>query len=627
MKRLSVFLTALVCTFVWHPGLSAEDESELETIVVTASRLHRSAAELTQSATTIERTKIDARQFANVTELLRQIAGINVIQQGGRGGVTSVVLRGGEPNFTVVLIDGIKVNDSTNTRGGSYDFSYLDLASVDRVEIIRGPMSAVHGSDALAGVINIVTRSPDDGAQVRAEVGGHGLRSGRVALGGNVGKVTGTIAVRTLTEDGEIDGAGYDDWGLDGSLSMKVGTSGETGLQLRYQDANSTSFPEDSGGPHFAVLRDVDQRAIKESHARLYLNQTIGSAWKSRLAVSRYERREDANSPGIAPGVFDGVPPNSADTVFSRDQFSFVLSRNLGGSAAVVVGGEWQNEDGRSTGILDFGFPLPTDFRLKRETLSAFTEVEYRFNAVQLLASLRWDDPDDTFDETSAQFGAVYTLPGNGGALRLNWSEAFKAPSFFALGHPLVGNADLVSETATSFDVGYRRSIGTSKLIELSVYRNEFENLIDFDPMLFTNVNRSKVVTEGVELVLQWPMTSSVNLDLHVTYADSDIRGSDATLRSRPKWRGGVSVDWRIDDQWLFAANFLALDNFREVSIPTGGIYLDGYQRLDVALSYDINDRFRVGFAIDNALDENYFEAVGFPAAGMHGRVNVTYQF
>ena len=93
------------------------------------------------------------------------------------------------------------------------------------------------------------------------------------------------------------------------------------------------------------------------------------------------------------------------------------------------------------------------------------------------------------------------------------------------------------------------------------------------------------------------------------------------------KWRGGVSVDWRIDDQWLFAANFLALDNFREVSIPTGGVYLDGYQRLDVALSYDINDRFRVGFAIDNALDENYFEVVGFPAAGMRGRVNVTYQF
>ena len=85
MKRVSVFLTALVCTLVWHSGFAAEDESELETIVVTASRLHRSAAELTQSVTTIERTKIDARQFANVTELLRQIAGINVIQQGGRG--------------------------------------------------------------------------------------------------------------------------------------------------------------------------------------------------------------------------------------------------------------------------------------------------------------------------------------------------------------------------------------------------------------------------------------------------------------------------------------------------------------------------------------------------------------
>jgi vitamin B12 transporter len=627
MKRITPFLLALASAFVCNSGLSAENESEVDTIVVTASRLDRSAAELTQSAKVIERTEIDARQVTNAAELLRHVAGINVIQRGGRGGVTSVVLRGGEPNFTVVLIDGIKVNDSTNTRGGSYDFSYLDLASVERVEIVRGPMSAVYGSDALAGVISIFTRSPDDGMQIRAEVGGHGLQSGRVALGGDIGAVAGMIAIHALQEDGDIEGAGYDDWGLDGSLSFNVGSSGEAGLLLRHQDANGTSFPEDSGGPEFAVLRDVDEYAVSESHARLYLNQPIGVTWKSNLAVSRYQRSEDATSPGIAPGVFDGVPPNVADTDFSRDQLSFGFSRQLGASAAVVLGGEWQQEHGESIGILDFGFPLPTDFELKRETLSAFAEVEYKFDAVHLLGSLRWDDPDDIGDEISAQFGAIYSLPGDAGVLRLNWDEAFKAPSFFALGHPLVGNPDLESETAMSFDVGYRRSTGASNLIEISVYRNEFENLIDFDPVLFTNVNRSNVVTEGVEFAGRWAVTSSVNLDLHVTYADSDIRDADATLRGRPKWRGGISVDWLIARQWLFVASFLSLDEFWEVSIPTGGLYLDGYQRLDLALSYDANDHLRVGFAIDNALDENYFEAVGFPAAGIRGRVNMTFRF
>lgn len=627
MKQVPPFLAILASTLSWQSTLAAEIESKIESIVVTASRLDRASIELTQSATVITRAEIEARQFASVTELLRQVAGVNVIQQGARGGVTSVVIRGGESNFTVVLIDGIKVNDPTNTRGGSYDFSYLDIASVERVEIVRGPMSAVYGSDALAGVINIVTRSDIDGAQVSAEIGGHGLKSARAALGGSSGKVTGTIAVRTLQEDGDIEGASYEDWGVDGSLSLDVGQSREAGLQLRYQDAKSTSFPEDSGGPLFAVIRDVDRRAVEESQVRLYFYQLNGSTWKSRIAASRYERREDASSPGIAPGVFNGVPPNSADTVFSREQFSFDFSRDIGDSAALILGGEWQNEDGNSIGFLDFGFPLPTNFRLRRETLSAFTEFEYRLDAVQLQASLRWDDPDDISDELSAQFGALVSLPGGNSTLRLNWSEAFKAPSFFALGHPLVGNPDLLPETATSFDIGYRRSIGESNSIEISVYRSVFENLIDFDPELFTNVNRSEVSSEGVELTAQWAVSSDVDIDLHASYLETDIKDSDARLRSRPKWRGGIGVDWRISDQWLFAASFLILDKFWESSIPTGGIFLDGYQRLDIALSYDTNEHLRIGFAIDNALDEEYFEAVGFPAAGIRGRVNATYRF
>ncbi|MGI9234076.1 MAG: TonB-dependent receptor plug domain-containing protein [Woeseiaceae bacterium] len=627
MRRLPPFLAALATVVVWHPCVAADEQSNVDLIVVTASRLQRTASELTQSVTVFDRAEIQARQYASVTELLRQVAGINVVQQGARGGVSSVVVRGGESNFTVVLIDGIKVNDPTNTRGGSYDFSYLDIASVERVEIIRGPMSAIYGSDALAGVINIITRSRTEGAQIQGEVGGHGLRAGRLALGGGNDEVTGSIAVRALREEGDIEGADYEDWGMEGSLNLNLGASGEAGLQFRHSDATSTSFPEDSGGPLFAVLRDVDRRSVEESHARLYLHQAIGAVWKSRIAVSRYERNEDASSPGIAPGVFDGVPPNAADTTFTRDQLSIALSRELGNMTKIVLGTDWQNEDGNSAGFLDFGFPLPTNFELSRETLSAFAEIEYTIEALQLQASLRWDDPEDVSDEISVGVGALYSLPGDNGAIRINWGEAFKTPSFFALGHPLVGNPNLVPETATSFDVGYRRSISNSGSLELSIYRSEFEDLIDFDPMLFTNVNRSRVVSEGVEFTAQWAVTSSVDVDLHASYSDTDIRDSDARLRSRPHWRGGVSVDWRIDDHWLFAASFLSLGEFWESSIPTGGLTLDGYQRLDIALSYDTNERVRIGLAIDNALDEDYYEAVGFPAAGIRGRVNAAYRF
>ena len=338
MIRIPPFPTLAAIALFWQPT----NATDIDSIVVTASRLDRPASQLSQSATVIGRAQIEARQFASVTELLRQVAGLNVVQQGGRGGITSIVLRGGEPNFTVVLIDGVKVNDPTNTRGGSYDFSYLDIANVERVEIVRGPMSAVYGSDALAGVINIVTRPFDDRALIQAEVGGHGLQSARLALGGDSGAVSGGVAVRALSEDGDIEGANYEDKGLDASLRVDTGASGVAGIQLRYQDASSTSFPEDSGGPLLAVLRATDRRSVEESHARLYLTRDIGTDWKSRFSLSRYERNEDATSPGIAPGIFDGVPANGADTDFTRNVFSFGLSRDLGAAAGLVLGGEWQ---------------------------------------------------------------------------------------------------------------------------------------------------------------------------------------------------------------------------------------------------------------------------------------------
>lgn len=602
-------------------------DRSVDTIVVTASFLDRPESSVTQSVTVIDRQEIENSQVANVTELLRRVVGVNVIQQGGRGGITSAVMRGGEANFTVVLIDGIKVNDSTNTRGGSYDFSYLDIASIDRIEIVRGPMSAVYGSDALAGVINIITRTQDDESRFNAEVGGHGLQSGYLSTSFDGGVVNGRLGVRALNEDGDIEGASYEDWGLDGSLAIDLGASNQAGVQFRYQDATSSSFPEDSGGPALAVLREPDQRETLESHLRLFADWELPRNWAGHVAASRYERDELSDSVGIAPGVFDGVPPNSADTTFTRNQFLLSAKRQLAENLTLLVGGEWQREEGRSSGIIDIGFPLPTDFRLERDTVSAFADIEWSLPRANLQASVRWDNPDEIDAEFSVRAGILVPLAGDNGALTVNWGEAFKAPSFFALAHPLVGNPNLLSESANSFDIGYRRQIGRSTRIELGVYRNRFENFIDFDPVLFTNVNRSEVTTEGAELKAEFDASAALSINAHLTYGDGDIRNSDAELRGRPNWRGGIGFEWSVQERWLIAANLLYLDEFFESSVATGGVFLDGYERLDIAVSYQLSEKLRFGLAIDNALDADYFEAVGFPSAGARARFNVSTSF
>ena len=135
-----------------------EQAVELEPVVGTATVAPTPLGRTTAPVTVISHEQIAAQQATSVTELLRQVPGVHIDQAGARGGISSVYVRGSDPNFTVVLIDGVKVNDPTNSRGGSFDFSTLSTDNIERIEIVRGPLSAVYGSDALGGVIDIITR-------------------------------------------------------------------------------------------------------------------------------------------------------------------------------------------------------------------------------------------------------------------------------------------------------------------------------------------------------------------------------------------------------------------------------------------------------------------------------------
>ena len=367
MKRSIILLLAFAGHLAFATPSNIDSES-IETIIVTASRLDNSKTSVTPSVDVITSDQIERRNPASVTELLRQFSGVNVTQQGGRGGVTSVVVRGGESNFTVVLIDGVKINDSTNTRGGSYDFSNLDLGNVTRVELVRGPLSSIYGSDALAGVINVITTDKEPGGRLWLQVGSGDFVSANGGFSKRFATTFASLDLHAVRDNADIEGASYKDWGLSGGLQSELGERSSAAVIFRYRQSESTSFPEDSGGPEFAVIRDVGNRDGSEAHLRLAWDRPLSSGWHFNSAGSRYERDESFSSPGIAPGLFAGVPPNSAETEFSRDQITVTLKRRFGQATAFVVGAEWQSESGNSVGVLDLGFSVPTDFQLERDT-------------------------------------------------------------------------------------------------------------------------------------------------------------------------------------------------------------------------------------------------------------------
>ena len=299
---------------------------ELDPLVVSATVAPAPLSQTTASVTILSRDHIEVQQAASVTELLRQTPGLHIDQPGARGSISSVYLRGGDPNFTVVLIDGVKVNDPTNARGGSFDFSTLSPEAIERIEIVRGPLSAVYGSDALSGVINIITRQGTAQPQVEAE-----------AAGGRFGYARANVQARGLL--GIMDyafGGAYVDNGepVDGSEFTQTAMRANAGFELsdvmdlrgvwRYARSEAASFPEFSGGPDFALLREVDKRDIEELTLGLTLNHEPFAWWTYQLQFSLHHRSEDVVSPGVAPNVMTGdfVPSTITDNTFNRYEWT-----------------------------------------------------------------------------------------------------------------------------------------------------------------------------------------------------------------------------------------------------------------------------------------------------------------
>ncbi|MEJ2161677.1 MAG: TonB-dependent receptor, partial [Chromatiales bacterium] len=522
-----LFLAVVPSASAQTTDVSARD---LDTLVVTGTRLRDDLSRVPNSTTVIDLETIEARRDASVVDLLRAVPGVQITQYGGRGGLTSLFVRGSEPNFTVVMIDGIKVNDPNNTRGGSFDFSTLHVNDIERIEIVRGPQSSIYGSDALAGVINIITKrgTRDFEVTVDAEAGRDEYYRGGVGMSGPVGE-SGDFSLRAgYVDDGDpVEGNDFTSTAVTGKLFVNPLEDMTVRLSGRYTDSDD-----------FAIGADMTWE--------------LSERFTLHALGSYYDHQENTDSPGIAPGVRDPVPPNGADTELERYEAASYLVWSMGSGFSSTVGADYWNEEGDSKGFVDFGFPIPTDFNLDRDIVGLFGELKYETAAITLQTSVRRDDPDDEDDETSTKFGAVYRFQNGFSRVFANWGEGFKLPSFFALGHPLVGNPELKPEKSEGWDIGWGQELIEGQLsFTVSYYDNEFKDLIDFDFELFTNVNRSRVDTSGYELEFDYRPLDVLSFRAHATYLDIDAKEPGVQLRQRPDWRGGVSATWLPHRDWL----------------------------------------------------------------------------
>ncbi len=632
-SRVAVATIAATMTVV--PVVYADDgDDEFDRIVVTGSRVSDILDELSNSTTVVTLAEIEAHNAPSVLDLLRTVPGLQVTQPGGRGGVANVFVRGGEPNFTMVLLDGVRMNDPNNTRGGSYDFSTLNVDDIERIEIVRGPQSAVYGSDALSGVVNIITKgaAEDLGANLHAEVGEDSFERFALEVSGPVSQ-DGGFALRAATvDDGDAtEGNTFKSDSVTGKLVFGNEDSWDLRVFGRYSDNEGTSFPEDSGGPELAILRDLDVKSSEDLSFGLAGSLVVAEGWRLNYTASRYDHEDSYDSPGVAPGVRDGVPPNRANSELDRTSYSLHVVGDISDSIRATVGVDYHDEEGVSDGFVDFapGFSVPSGFSIDRSVTGVFGEVQLQpTDNVTLLASLRNDDPDGESGETTAKIGGLVDFNDGRSTLRANWGEGFKLPSFFALASPLVGNPDLKSEKSESADIGLTQRFLDNRLsMTLTAYRTEFTDLIDFDFEAFTNVNRTEVTAQGAEFEMDYRVSDEFSVAADVLYLDLDVKDAPTTLRQRPDWRGSVSMLWSPADDWRVRAAWLYQGETFDSSIPTGSMMLDGYNRLDGTLTWYAADGISLVLAVDNLFDEDYEEAIGFESPGRRARLALRYRF
>lgn len=601
-----------------------QTEKQIENIVVTGSYSAVEKSQITASAFVLEREELLRLSATSLVDALRQVPGLWVESQGGPGGLTSIILRGAESNHTLVLVDGVQLNDPTNTRGGSFDLNNLNINAIKRIEIIRGAQSSIYGSDALAGVIHIITMQPGSETEVQAFVtaGSDDYLTYGASLSGTADGLGYAFKAQKKDAGEPLAGSTANNTELLAKLNW-LGAVHQFDLSYRFFDGDKTSYPEQSGGPEFALSDELDSSDYRDQQAAASWLWQLSPLWQSRINTTWFTRKDNNQSPGIVP--FDAVPANGAKSNFTRTSTTWINTLGEQKHLWANIGLETKKEQGESEGYLDIGFLFPTSFDLSRRINSAFININTLLvDKLLLQGSLRHDDPQGFSADQTSQLGLRYQVNEQLN-IYVNRGEGSKLPSFFALGHPLVGNPDLQAETSLSLETGIEWQ-STQVSAALNFFDNEYRDLIDFDAELFTNVNRAKVAIKGMDGQLKW-QSQNQQWQLTGQFNYSDIT-ADNRLNGRPKTTVGSALNYAHNSNLSYNLQALWVDERYATSLHTGQAVqqaLDSYVRFDGNMQYRYDEHWKVALNLTNLTDTDYQDDIGFAANGRAFYLSLNY--
>lgn len=614
----------------------SNDPVELSPLFVSASRLNREAENA--SADRIDPGALSRFASPGILDALQNTSSAWVSQPGGEGGFESLFVRGSDPNLAQIRVDGIPINDATDSRGGSANFGLVDPEFLSVAVLMPGSASAVYGSSALSGVLNVQTEAWGGESRTFAHVGEQGyfhsggMMAGRLNTADSFGFVGASYLDSGDSSPGASSRVTRASAGIDWLMTERIRLE----LRVHASDRDSERFPDDSGGPEFAVIRDLEKESSQDRLLSLKAILPFNGSGTIHVLAGAYERDALQLSPGVAPGIRDpqGLPASSYDSALRTYTLQLYAEQELGSGTRILIGGEYLSEEGSSASELDFGFfDLHGTYRIDRFTTALFSEVEQDLpHGFELSARLRGNffGVDTKVEETVWSPGLALGWNRSRSGAQLSWGKGFKLPSFFALGNPVVGNPMLQSEEGDSLELNLQQGFLDNRLIiGAAGFRNDFDQLVDFDPGPPPQlVNRREVAIRGLEVkAFAWAYTA---LSMEASFAILDVEspGSGDRLYEIPERYGCVNLRYRFD---LLPCDLYLRMNYTgerlATSIPTGDRELEASLTLDASMRWTPRESIDVQVSVLDILGEQAEQAVGFRGPGRSLRGTLRFRF
>ena len=588
---------------------SARDDVTIDEVVVEAFRLPTEISETGASVWIVDEETIESRGYLHMTDVLTTAPGVTINQNGAFGGQASARIRGASSDQTLVLIDGIVGND-TSTPGGGFNVGIFDVTDVERVEILKGPQSTLWGSDAIGGVINIVSKKPDEGVNANVTVAGgsFGAQQYGLSVDGSNSDGDFRISYSDQSTDGiskadEADGNTEKDGYENQTLSLKGGVNltGSARLTLNYRDTESaTEF--DSFGLATGVEDGDEVSEVEFSSAQLSLTFPLSNDRMQNRVTYADTKIDRANFSG-------GAPSFSAEG--SRQVFQYQGTYTFNEKHQLSVGFEDEETDNGSDTFSNAGL-----FALYQLSAS---------DTLTVSLGLRQDDHDQYGSKTVGRISTAWTLSDQFG-LRASWGEGFKAPTifqttFFCCG-ATVANPALMPEDSEAFDIGIDWQLANGNGgVSLTAFRQDTENQISFSFGVGGYENIAQVESQGIELAADYRFSETLTATANITRMDSEDGDGNELVRL-PRLTADIAVNWQPLP--TITTSLVAVHNGDEED-SRGTV--DAWTRLDLSSVYRPDDNIRVTVRVENLGDTNYQQIFGYGTPGRSGTVGVTYSF